>query len=216
VDAARRDAPEAFRTQERAVTPADYAEVAQRSGEVQRAAATFRWTGSWHTVFVSADRPGNGGAEAEVDAGFERRLRRHLERFRMAGYDLEVDGPRYVALNVELHLCVAEGHFRADVLRAVKQVLSTQRMASGERGLFHPDNFSFGDPVFLSRIVAAVQAVPGVASVRVDKFERLFGASPTSLADGVIRMGRLEIAQLANSPNFRERGRLALSAGGGL
>jgi hypothetical protein len=216
VDAARRDAPEAFRTQERAVTPADYAEVAQRSGEVQRAAATFRWTGSWHTVFVSADRPGNGGTEAEVDAGFERRLRRHLERFRMAGYDLEVDGPRYVALNVELHLCVAEGHFRADVLRAVKQVLSTQRMASGERGLFHPDNFSFGDPVFLSRIVAAVQAVPGVASVRVDKFERLFGASPTSLADGVIRMGRLEIAQLANSPNFRERGRLALSAGGGL
>jgi hypothetical protein len=167
-------------------------------------------------VFVSADRPGNGGTEAEVDAGFERRLRRHLERFRMAGYDLEVDGPRYVALNVELHLCVAEGHFRADVLRAVKQVLSTQRMASGERGLFHPDNFSFGDPVFLSRIVAAVQAVPGVASVRVDKFERLFGASPTSLADGVIRMGRLEIAQLANSPNFRERGRLALSAGGGL
>lgn len=212
VNAARRDAPEAFRTQERAVTPADYAEVAQRSGEVQRAAATFRWTGSWHTVFVSADRPGG----AEVDAGFESRLRRHLERFRMAGYDLEVDNPSYVALNVELHLCVADGHFRADVLQAVKQVLSSERMGNGERGLFHADNFSFGDPVFLSRIVAAVQAVPGVASVRVDKFERLFGASPTSLADGVIRMGRLEIAQLANNPNFRERGRLALSAGGGL
>jgi hypothetical protein len=216
VNAARRDAPEAFRTQERAVTPADYAEVAQRSGEVQRAAATFRWTGSWHTVFVSADRPAIAEAQAEVDAGFELRLRRHLERFRMAGYDLEVDGPRYVALNVALHICVADGHFRADVLRAVKQVLSTERMGSGERGLFHPDNFSFGDPVFLSRIVAAVQAVPGVASVRVDTFERLFGASPTSLADGVIRMGRLEIAQLANNPNFRERGRLALSAGGGL
>ena len=212
VRAARRDAPEAFRTQLRAVTPADYAEVTERSGEVQRAAATFRWTGSWHTVFVSADRPGN----AAVDADFEIRLRRHLERFRMAGVDLEVDGPRHVALDVALHLCVADGHFRANVLRAVKEVLGAERLPNGRLGLFHPDNFSFGEAVYLSRIVAAAQAVPGVASVRVDKFERFGGGSPTALADGVIRTGRLEIPELANNPSFRERGRLALTAGGGL
>lgn len=216
VQQARRDAPEAFRTQERAVTPADYAAAAERSGEVQRAAATMRWTGSWHTVFVSADRFADGSTEAAVDAGFEARLRRHLERFRMAGYDLEVDGPRHVALDIALHLCVADGHFRADVLRAVRDVLGAARRADGSLALFHPDNFSFGDPVYLSRVVAAAQAVPGVASVRVDRFARLFGASPTSLADGVLRTGRLEIAQLAGNPNFRERGRLALTAGGGL
>jgi hypothetical protein len=212
VNAARRDAPEVFRTQERAVTAADYAAAAERSGEVQRAAATFRWTGSWHTVFVSADRPGGAG----VDAGFERRLRRHLERFRMAGYDLEVDGPRHVALDLALHICAVEGHFRADVLSAVKRALGAERLADGSLALFHPDNFSFADPVYLSQVVATAQAVPGVASVRVDRFQRLFGGSPTSMADGVIRLGRLEIAQLANNPNFRERGRLALTAGGGL
>jgi hypothetical protein len=48
-------APAAFRTQERAVTAADWAEVAQRHPEVQRAAATLRWTGSWWTVFVTID-----------------------------------------------------------------------------------------------------------------------------------------------------------------
>ena len=58
IEAARRDAPEAFRTQERAVTAADYAAAAERRADVQRAAATFRWTGSWHTVFVTADRFG--------------------------------------------------------------------------------------------------------------------------------------------------------------
>jgi Baseplate J-like protein len=211
LEVVRRDAPEAFRTQERAVTAGDYAAAAERSGEVQRAAATFRWTGSWHTVFVTADRPGG----AEVDAPFERRLRRHLERFRMAGYDLEVDAPQNVPLEVALHICVAPGYFRAPVLRAVKQRLSSQRLGDGTLGLFHPDNFSFGEPVYLSRIVAAAQAIEGVEAVRVDRFGRKGDPSPVPLQQGVITIERLEIAQLANNPNFRERGVLTLVAGGG-
>lgn len=211
VEAARRDAPHAFRTQERAVTAADYAAVAERSPEVGRAAATFRWTGSWYSVFVSADRPGG----AAVDAPFRSRLRRHLERFRMAGYDLGVDTPRMVPLDVALHVCVAPGHFRSEVLAAVERALSARTHADGSSGLFHPDRFSFGEPVYMSSIVAAAQAVEGVASVRVDRFRRLLNGSSTSLDEGVIRIDRLEIAQLANNPSFRERGRLVLSAGGG-
>jgi hypothetical protein len=211
VEVVRRDAPEAFRTQERAVTAADYSAAAERSGEVQRAAATFRWTGSWHTVFVTADRPGG----AEVDAPFERRLRRHLERFRMAGYDLEVDAPRNVPLDLALHICVAPGYFRAPVLRAVKNRLSSQRLGDGTLGLFHADNFSFGEPVYLSRIVAAAQAVEGVEAVRVDRFGRHGDTSPVPLQQGFVSIERLEIAQLANNPNFRERGVLTLVAGGG-
>jgi len=38
---------------------------------------------------------------------------------------------------------------------------------------------------------------------------------PSALETGVIPIGRLEVAQLANNPNFRERGRLTLGAGGG-
>jgi len=49
-------APAAYRTQRRAVTEADYAAVAGRHPGVQRALATFRWTGSWHTVFITVDR----------------------------------------------------------------------------------------------------------------------------------------------------------------
>ncbi|HEU0200650.1 MAG TPA: putative baseplate assembly protein, partial [Burkholderiaceae bacterium] len=211
IEAARRDAPQAFRTQERAVTPADYAAAAERRPEVQRAASTFRWTGSWYTVFVTADRFGGG----EVDARLATRLRRHLERFRMAGYDLELNGPRYVPLDVALHVCVNRDYFRADVLQAVQRVLSSDVLANGTLGVFHPDNFSFGESAYLSRIVAAAQAVEGVDAVRPVKFQRLVNPSPTSLDEGVITIGALEIAQLANSPNFRERGRLTLTAGGG-
>jgi len=56
LEEARQYAPQAFRRQERAVTEADYGEVAERHPEVQRAVATFRWTGSWNTVFLNVDR----------------------------------------------------------------------------------------------------------------------------------------------------------------
>ncbi|HUP10188.1 MAG TPA: putative baseplate assembly protein [Caldimonas sp.] len=211
IAAARRDAPQAFRTQERAVTPADYAAAAERRPDVQHAAATFRWTGSWYTVFVTADRFGGG----DVDAGFKTRLRRHLERFRMAGYDLDVDAPRYVPLDVALHVCVKPDYFRADVLHAVQLVLSSEVLADGTLGVFHPDNFTFAQDVYLSRIVAAAQSVEGVDAVRAQVFQRLIHPDPTTLDTGVIAIGAPEIAQLANNPNFPERGRLVLQVGGG-
>lgn len=211
IEAVRRDAPQAFRTQERAVTAADYAAAAERRPDVQHAAASFRWTGSWHTVFVTPDRFGGGA----VDRPFANRLRRHLERFRMAGYDLAVRQPRFVPLDVALHICVLADYFRADVLQAVQRVLSSGVRPDGALGIFHPDNFSFGQAVYLSRIVAAAQDVEGVEAVRPLKFQRLVDPSGTSLDLGIIDVGDLEIAQLANNPNFRERGRLTLSAGGG-
>ncbi|MBI3529357.1 MAG: putative baseplate assembly protein [Betaproteobacteria bacterium] len=211
IEAARRDAPQAFRTQERAVTVADYAAAAERRADVQRAAATFRWTGSWHTVFVTADRFGG----AAIDARFKVRLRRHLERFRMAGYDLDLDGPSYVALDITLHICVLSDYFRSEVLRAVQVELGTGVLPDGRLAVFHPDNFSFGEAMYLSRIVAAAQAVEGVEAVWVQKFERLGQPDSLPMETGVLPMGRLEIAQLANDPNFRERGRLTLEAGGG-
>ncbi len=211
IEVVRRDAPQAFRTQERAVTEADYAAAAERRPDVQRAAAKFRWTGSWHTVFVTPDRYGG----IAVDDGFKSRLRQHLERFRMAGYDLEVNTPQFVPLDVALHVCVKDDYFRADVIEAVAQVLSSGVQPDGTLGLFHPDNFSFGQPVYLSRIVAAAQAVEGVDAVRSDSFQRLVDPGPTSLADKVIPIGELEIAELANDPSFPERGRLTLVGGGG-
>ena len=211
IEAARRDAPQAFRTQERAVTAADYAAAAERRAEVQRAAASFRWTGSWHTVFVTADRVGG----LAVDDRFQARLRRFLEPFRMAGYDLDVDSPRNVALDVTLHICVKADYFRSDVLAVVRAELGSGVLPDGRLAVFHPDNFTFGQSVYLSRIVAAAQAVIGVEAVWSQKFQRMASPDPASLDSGVIPIGRLEIAQLANNPNFRERGRLTLEAGGG-
>ena len=210
-DAIRRDAPEAFLVQQRAVTPADYEDKTALHPDVERAAGTFRWTGSWHTVFVTADRVGG----LEVDAEAETGIRRHLEPFRMAGYDLEVDSPIFVPLRIELELCAEPDHFRADVKRAALDVVSSRRRRDGSLGLFHPDLYTFGQPVYRSAIVAAVQRVPGVESVRMVVFERQRDSATSGLATGVLPMGRLEIARLDNDPNFPERGTITIEVRGG-
>lgn len=207
----RQDAPSAFRRQERAVTDTDYAEVTERHPEVQQAAATFRWTGSWHTVFITIDRLGG----LPVNEDFKSEIRRHLERYRMAGCDLEIDGPRFVSLDIELHVCVLPGYFRSSVKSALLEVFSKRDLQDGRRGVFHPDNFSFGEPVYLSRLIAAAHEVTGVEAVRVTKFERQGQPSDEALKAGLLNIGRLEIARLNNDPNFREHGVFSLNLGGG-
>lgn len=133
----------------------------------------------------------------------------------MAGYDLEISTPRFVPLDIRLHVCVRSGYFRADVLKTVAQMLSNAALPDGSLGLFHPDRLSFGEPVYLSRVIATAQAVEGVESVLAQRFQRLVQPNPLSLDRGVVEIGALEIAQLANSPSFPERGRLVLAGGGG-
>jgi hypothetical protein len=207
----RQRAPYAFRTQERAVTPEDYAAVSERHAQVQRAAATFRWTGSWHTVFVTADRRGG----LAVDDAFETELQRHVERYRMAGYDLEIDGPRFVPLEIEMHVCVKPGYFRSHVKAALLRLFSNLPQSDGQRGVFHPDNFTFGQPVYLSRLYAVAQAVPGVDSVLIPIFQRQGTPDRQALDDGKLTLGRLEIARLDNDPNFPGRGVFRLNLEGG-
>jgi Baseplate J-like protein len=210
-DQVLRSAPSAFRTQERAVTADDYAAAAERYGGIQRAAATFRWTGSWHTVFVTADRLGG----EPVDETFEDSMRRHLERFRMAGHDLEVDAPSFVSLEIDVRVCVKPEYFRGDVRDALLEVFSNRVLAAGRRGAFHPDNFTFGQPVFLSPLYAAAQAVEGVASVDITTFQCQGTPGDEGLTLGKLAMGRLEIARLDNDPNFPERGVFRLTVEGG-
>jgi hypothetical protein len=215
-------APQAFRRQERAVTEADYAEVAQRHAEVQKAVATRRWTGSWYTIFVSIDRTGG----RPVDADFEAEMVAHLERYRMAGVDVEIDGPVFVPLDIVLRVCVQPGYFRGQVKQRLLQVFSNQDLSDGTRGFFHPDHFTFGQPVYLSQVYQTAMAVDGVAWVEVTTFQR-WGKEPNlkiengvlvnqDIRNGALSADRLEVLRLDNDPNFPENGKIDFEMLGGL
>jgi len=205
-------APEAFRAvQYRAVTEADYADAAERWPEVSQAVATFRWTGSWYTVFITIDPVGRN----DVPDDLRQRVDTWITSFTQSGYDLEINAPIFVPLDLAIDICVDAYHFRADVEQAILNALSNRVLADGMRGFFFPDNFSFGQPLYLSQLYAAIMAVEGVDSASVTRFQRWGKAPDKELAQGYIPMDRLEILRLDNDRNFPENGALRLSMGGG-
>jgi predicted phage baseplate assembly protein len=212
----RLSAPQAFRVQERAVTEADYGDVARRHPGVQRALARRRFTGSWYTMFVAVDRLGG----EPVDDDFKVELAAFLERFRLAGYDLEIQGAIPGPLKILLTVCVKPGFLRADVKKALETALGSRDTPGRGRGFFHPDNFTFGQPVFLSRLLAAALTVPGVSSIDTTSSHLLFEhltrlSTGDEISGGFLRMNPLEIAQLDNDPSRPENGTLDLVMLGG-
>jgi hypothetical protein len=213
----RQRAPFAFQLeQQRAVTAADYAAFATRypdpnAPDVLQAEATFRWTGSWYTVFVTPDRAGG----EPVDDGFRKALRRALEPYRMVGHDLEVEAPISVPLELDMTVCVSDDHFRGDVQSALLGIFNNRALPDGRLGLFHPDRFRFGQTVYLSPFVAAAQGVDGVQSVRVDTFQRWGVAGSQALDAGALTLHALEIARLDADPGFPDRGVFVLNLEGG-
>jgi hypothetical protein len=203
---AKRHAPHAYgRVLERAVAADDYARLAAQQPGVQGAFAELAWTGSWYEARVAVDE--FSGQNGSTLSGVMQRL----ERARRIGHDLHVVTAQRVALDIELRVCAAPNVLRGTVEKNVRDRLSP-------RDLFHADNIRLGELVAASRIVAAVQAIPGVAHVEVRRFSRL-GASPAdaarSLADNAIRLAADELAVLEATPNYPEHGRLVLVMEGG-
>jgi hypothetical protein len=204
-DQIRRRAPQAFLSQERAVTMADYEAVAETNPSVDQAKASLRWTGSWYTVFIAVE-PKTGGS---LNPALRRTLRSTEERYRLAGQDLELDSPQYVSLLISLNVCVDPDYFQSDVQQSLLKILSR---------LFLPGSFTFGQTVYLSPVYAAARSVPGVVGVSAAAFQPQGADNLTAalyLAAGEIKMGSLQVARLENNPSFPDHGQLTLNMEGG-
>jgi predicted phage baseplate assembly protein len=207
----RRRAPQAFLTQERAVTMADYEAVVDANPQFEGAVATLRWTGSWYTVFLTA-QPKTG---TNLLPALQQVLKNNIERYRLAGQDFDFESPQYVPLQIELAVCVDPEYFRSDVQQSLLQVLGSQLLPNGKRGFFSPGAFTFGQTVYLSPIYAAARQVAGIVSVAATRFQPLGTKSDVYLANGEIPLGPLQIALMQNDPSFPNRGQLTLVMQGG-
>jgi hypothetical protein len=205
-------APGAFqKVLERAVTAADYAVIAERNPRLQQANAALRWTGSWYEALVAVDPLGT----ETPDDTLLRHIAGYLHPFRRMGHDLAVEAAQYVSLEIAMTVCVLPQYLRGHVEAALLDVFSNRVLPNGQLGFFHPDNLTFGEGVYLSAIIAAAQAVPGVQSVKVTTFQRLFAPANNELCTSVLSLGPMEIARLDNDPSFPEHGSFTLNLRGG-
>lgn len=212
----QRRAPQAFLTQERAITMADYVTVTESNPQISSAAATLRWTGSWYTVFDTAE-PSSGG---RLGRSLHKSLIQYVNRYRLAGQDLKLEGPNYVSLLIALTVCVDPDYFQANVQQTLLQVLGSGTQPNGKPGVFAAVNFQLGQSVYLSPIYTAARSVAGVSSVTATIFQPQsvpLSTPPTQtyILQGEIPMGPFQVARLANDPSLPANGQLTLNMQGG-
>jgi predicted phage baseplate assembly protein len=209
---ARMFAPSQFRkTLLRAITAADYAEIAGRDARIQRAACELVWTGSWYEADVALDPLGatapSAGLLADVAA--------ELEKVRRMGHDLHIEPAVYVPIDLALEICALPGYERGAIKAALLERFGSGRACDGIPGWFHPDRLSFGDDVRTSRIIAEAMTVPGVECATVTRLRRLSEPPNHEIENGVLPLAAHEIARLDNDPGRPEAGQLSITVRGG-
>ena len=176
-----------------------------------RAGTVFRWTGSWLTVFTTADPQGSETISSDEHV----ELIDLLNRYRMAGYECYAPTPRYVGLDVRIVLCALPDAFRGDVEAGVLKALSSRKFADGTTGFFYSDRFAFGMPLERSALEAAIQAVVGVAGVTSIQY-RQRGLTPLPVEMGdTVTVAPDQIIRVDNNPSRPERGSLQVEVDGG-
>jgi hypothetical protein len=221
IEHVRINAPQAFRVQKRAVTEADYALAAEQHPDVQRAHAVRRFTGTWYTIFIAIDRLGG----RPVDGAFRAEIAEIIEPLRMASHDFVIEAARFVPLEIVLPICVRSGFLPGDVRVRLTQAFSAGVLPDNQRGFFHPDNFTFGQPLYLSQVLKVATGVLGVASIDTSGV----GASPLTFRrtdqpskpasdpefEGVIRVTAVEVIRVDNDVNQPQNGRINFVLQGG-
>jgi hypothetical protein len=183
VDRARMYAPRLFRSQERAVTTGDYADLALQVPGVGKSRAVAL---NWNEVLLYV---APSGQIADPSETLTRNLLSFFERRRLATAGLVVIGPDAVDLYLRATIR-AQPYFLERDVRAAVEAAVAQELAF--------DVVDFGQRLFISRIYDVIQDLPQVAGLTVTQFSR----SPAGGldADGVIELGPSELPR----PGYRD------------
>ncbi len=203
-----RNAPEAYRARQlRAVTTADYVQRAEEIEGVSRAAAVYRWTGSWRTVRVAIDPVGTTVLSESLRAA----VASYLESVRLIGEDLEIRPPRFVPLSIEVTVCLDPQFWPEDVRHVLEMEFSTGYTPDGRPGFFHADRWTFGQRIRQSEVSGRVHQVAGIAHINGIVWNRFNEPTPGMYSDPVagpetLFVGPDEIIQVQNDPDHMELG----------
>lgn len=218
-----RRVPEAYRyRQVRAVTLADYVARAEEIEGVSRAAASYAWTGSWRTVRITIDPIGTN----ELSYELRKSVADYLNAVRLIGEDIEIRPPKFVPLEINVVLCARLDVWPEDLKFVLEQEFSAGWTPDGRKGFFHPDEWTFGQPLYASQIIGRAMRVQGVEHVVGQKTgtppaEKTISVSikrwnsPFAATDALTQLNNDEIVQVMNDPDHMEQGFIRFVVKGG-
>jgi len=185
LDDARINAPLTVLALDRTVSLRDYEDFSRAFAGIAKALATWTWDGQTKRVFISVAGP--DGAEIKEESDTYTNLLTALQQAGDPFVSLRVKSYRPVHFRFAGKVKMNPDYEPDAVLAAVETAL---------RDKFSFDVRAFGQPVFLSEVIAAVQEVPGVVAADVNKLyradapaaleTRLLAALPEKLADNSV------------------------------
>jgi hypothetical protein len=220
-----RRVPDAYRARQlRAVTLDDYVKRAEELPQVSRAHAQYAWTGSWRTVRIAIDP----ASTTDMTDAARREIERWLDAVRLIGEDLEVRPADFVPLDVHLKLCADPQYWPQDLHALLDEAFSAGYTADGRPGFFHPDAWTFGQPLYASQLIGRALEVTGVGRVLSVSIRRLHGIGagalvtidldPANVPQNVVEklaVQPFEVIRVANDPSRLEYGRITFDILGG-
>jgi hypothetical protein len=160
-DQARENAPLTVLTLGRAVSLQDYEDFARTFAGVAKALATWTWTGRRRSVFLTVAAA--GGAQVPEGGFLHTTLTESLTAAGDPNVPLTIASYRKALFRLDADVIVHPDHLKDKVMEAVETTL---------RETFSFEARSFGQPVVLSEVVAAMQRVEGVVAVDLNKLYR--------------------------------------------
>lgn len=183
-EAAVRNGPLVYRSGRRAVTPDDCVALAYHAGGVAKARARCR---SWNQIDLIVAPQGDSWRP--VPEALRTALLAYFEDKRMAGTQLRVldasPAPVAVAMTVRY-----DARYQVDPLR--------QQIADTVAAYLAYDVVDFGQALYPSDLLALVEAIPGVLSLDIQRFNR--ADQPASTLDEDLR--RHDLPSMSELPDF--------------
>jgi predicted phage baseplate assembly protein len=197
-DDARTNAPLTVLTLDRAVSLQDYEDFSRTFSGVAKAQAVWVWDGRKRSIFLTVAGP--DGELLDEDGSVITKLKESLRTYGDPFVAFTVKAYRQGWFEIAGTVTIDPEHVSDVVMEAISADLQ-QRYSFAAR--------AFGQPVALSEVIAAIQAVPGVVAVDLDRFARtdqslpaiqprLIADRPAMGADGVVPAAELLLLEPAS------------------
>jgi hypothetical protein len=183
--------PKSLKVLARAVTLKDYEDLVKRKfqNEITNARARFVYTGTWDTIFVSVDLKGDRKNAVDNDPELIDKIRKYLDSVKMIGYEVQLEEPKYVPIEIGIRVHLQK-YFDSEIVRdRIRSSLSSKDeiVNGGSKGLFHPDNFTFGDAVYASKIYEVLKKNPEVKYGIISTFRKRKGSSESINSKNMVK-----------------------------